>query len=160
MIIISKFAELGNSINTVLLKLITSQNLCKYLYYNDSTPLDGATIADTSSLLYTKIYPYNHVPDTQEESGSILNLIFDWIGLSDNPYYKKGNLNFIILCHRDVWRTNINLRPFCIMAEIDTIFNSQSVIGIGKGEFGGCVPIWSENNYSGYKLIYKNWEFN
>ncbi len=51
----------------VLLKLISSQNLCKLLTYSSSDPLNEDDISDTTSLLFNKIFPTPRLPDTAED---------------------------------------------------------------------------------------------
>lgn len=155
-----KFNELNNNINKVLMKLISSENLCKLLYYDVSNPLSQADISDKTVLLYTKIYPYPFTPDSQTAESSILSVIFNDFSLSPNPSFKNNSLELIIICHHNLWRIDEMLRPFAILNELDEIFNNERVIGIGKGEFRGCRLIWADKNWSGYKLMYENWEFN
>ena len=165
-IIISKFSLLNEDINKVLDKLVSNQNLCKLLYYNDSNPLSQTSLTDPPSLLYSLIFPYPTAIETFKDSdgnpvaSSIINVLFDNFKLgTKNHKFKSGDLTFIILSHISLWRlSDSTLRPFCLLNEIDEMFSEQRVIGIGKGEFERCGLIW-QDNYSGYKLTYKNYEF-
>lgn len=164
---ISRFLELNPNINKVLMKLIENQNLCKYLYYNNSTPLSSAAISDTTSLLYSKIYPFpTSVEVFKDTNGSpvastIINVIFDNFKIGNtNNKFKNGKLIFIILCHMSLWRLDTSeIRPYCLLNEIDEMFSEQRVIGIGKGEFESCNLVWQDSSYSGYRLTYKDYEF-
>ena len=150
------------------MKLIENGNLCKYLYYNSADPLSESSLVDpTSSILYKKIFPYPTAIETFKEdsdgipvASSIINVLFDNFKLgTKNHKFKSGDLTFIILCHISLWKLSTSeLRPFCLLNEIDEMFSEQRVIGIGKGEFERCGLIW-QDNYSGYKLTYKNYEF-
>ena len=121
--IISKFLELNTNINKILMKLIESQNLCKYLYYNTANPLSEADLVDPSQLLYLKIYPYptstKIFVDTNGNpiASTAINVIFDDYKLgTTNNKFKNGKLGFIILCHTSLWRLDTSeLRPFCIL---------------------------------------------
>jgi len=151
------------------MKLIGNQNLCKYLYYNSNDPLVESDITDpTTSLLYKKIFPYPTTteifkdPDGNVIASSTINVLFDNFRLgSQNTKFKNGKLMFVILCHTSLWRLDATsqLRPYCILNEIDEMFSGQNVIGVGKGEFEKCDIIFSDNNYSGYRLVYKDYEF-
>ena len=149
------------------MKLIESQNLCKYLYYNSSSPLLESDIVDPTQLLYSKIYPYptstKIFVDTNGNpiATTAINVIFDDYKLgTTNNKFKNGKLVFIIMCHTSLWRLDTSqLRPYCVLNEIDEIFSEQRIIGIGKGEFDTCRLNWSDENYSGYTLTYKDYEF-
>jgi hypothetical protein len=163
----SKFKELNANINRVLLKLVDNQNICKYLYYNSSNPLSEATITDTTSLLYTLIFPYPTSTEIFKDTNgtpiasSVINVLFDKFKMTSNSKFKVGELIFVVLCHISLWRLDetSELRPFCILNEIDEMFSEQKVIGIGKEEFNRCNLEWADQNYSGYQLTYKDYEF-
>jgi len=149
------------------MKLIENQNLCKYLYYNTDDPLSEADIIDTTSLLYSRIFPYPTPTEIfKDENGipissTVINVLFNNFKLgTTNNKFKTSNLEFVILCHMSLWRLDTSqLRIFCLLNEIDQIFSEQRVIGIGKGEFDYCNLTWADENYSGYRLSYKDYEF-
>ncbi len=160
---------MNSNINKILEKLVSSQDLCKYLYYDSDNPIAESDIDDpSSSLLYKKIFPYPTSTEIFKDADgkviakSVINVLFDDFRMgSQNTKFKYGKLIFVILCHTSLWRLQATgqLRPYCILNEIDEMFSEQRVIGIGKGEFESCSLTWSDQNYSGYKLVYKNYEF-
>jgi hypothetical protein len=163
---ISNFLEVNENINKVLDKLIQSQNLCKYLYYTTGNPLTEADIVNTTSLLYDKIFPYptsteifkdaNGIP----EASSAINVLFDDFKPTSNNKFMCGKLTFIVMCHTSLWKLDVSqLRPICILYEIAKMFTEQRVVGVGKGEFNGCNITWADKDYSGYRLSYKDYEF-
>lgn len=160
----SRFNELSKNINTVLDNLIKNQDLCKLLKYNTYNPKSEQDINNTVELLYDKIYPLPFTPDIKgdkHEPVSVLNVIFDDFKLGKtNRYFKRSNIEFVILCHKDIWRIDGNLRPFAIMHEIDTMFNSNQKIGVGDLGFELGKIMWANELYAGYKIVYKNYEFN
>jgi len=157
----SRFDELDSNIMTVLLKMIDNQNLCKLLNYTSNSPLSEVDIADTSSLLFDKIYPYPFTPEVDSVATSQINIMFDNFQIGkDNPAFKNSQLTFIILCHSSLWRMDGMLRPFAIMKEIDTLFNSVNGIGMGKMQFVSGNITWANASYSGYRVSYKICDFN
>ena len=157
----SRFYELNQNIMSVLLKMIDNQNLCKLLNYNSYSPLSEANISDTSILLFDKIYPFPFVPDVDAIAISQINVLFDNFQIGkDNPAFKNNQLTFIIVCHSSLWRMDGMLRPFAIMNEIDTLFNSTNGIGLGKMKFVSGNLMWANANYSGYKINYQICDFN
>ena len=157
----SRFQELNENIMSVLLKMIDNQNLCKLLNYNSYSPLSEADIPDTSSLLFDKIHPFPFTPKVDSVATSQINVMFDNFQIGkDNPAFKNNQLTFIILCHSLLWRMDGILRPFAIMKEIDTLFNYTNGIGIGKMQFVSGNLMWVNENYSGYRVSYKIYDFN
>jgi hypothetical protein len=164
---LSKFSQLNQDINRVLDKLVSNQDLCKLLYYTNDSPLDESDIQDTSSLLYSLIFPYPISVETfKDDDGNpiaktIINILFDDFELGKtNNKFKSSKLVFIILCHTSLWRlSDSTLRPFCILDQIDQMFSDQRVLGIGKGEFNGWRISWANDDYVGYKFVVKNFEF-
>jgi len=157
----SKFEELNDNIMSVLFKLIDNQNLCKLLNYASYDPLAEEDMQNTTTLLFDKIYPFPFSPDVDTEARSQLNVLFEDFKLGkDNPAFKNNQVTFVIVCHSSLWRINDMLRPFAIMKEIDTLFNSKNVIGIGKMEFSSGNLAWVNEKYSGYRVSYKVYDFN
>jgi hypothetical protein len=65
-----------------------------------------------------------------------------------------------VICHTSLWRLETSeLRPFCLLNELDEMFSEGKVIGIGKSEFKRCHIVGDNENYMGYRLVYKDYEF-
>lgn len=161
----AKFQELNDYINQVLLKLIESQGLCKYLHYETTQgeptdPLDSPdlTLNERKQLMYSRIFPYPKVPE-EGDAVTYLTVIFDNIEKAGSHYFKDSRIVFNIICHESQWRLLGKLRPYAIMEEIDTLFNNQSVIGIGKVQFERSKFGYFNKSFSGYSLVYKVVDF-
>jgi hypothetical protein len=165
---LSKFDELNRNLMDVMSKLVSSQNLCKLLLYTSDNPFVEPDIVDTSSLIFNKIFPIPKLPDTVESvqnvKGSLLTAVFEDIKIgSTNRGFKNSLLCFNIYCHIDLWQmseTGGKLRPFSIMQEIDTLFNDQRVIGLGRMQFVRSRPIAANATNIGYKIDYEICDFN
>ncbi|KZE65162.1 hypothetical protein G7L40_19815 [Paenibacillus polymyxa] len=156
----SRFRELGSLRTKVLEKLISSQELCKALQYDNSNYLNRETIDDPSSLLFNKIYPYNHVPELSSDASSYVTFSFKEYRPTDNLKFKSALLHFQVLVHKDLIRTDYeNLRYDDIIAAIDELFNDERILGIGKLEFYRMDEMFVNTNYVGYYLQYKLYEF-
>lgn len=151
----ARFEELNNNINNVMMKLIESQNLCKLLHYNDENPLMQDDIADTSGLIFTKIFPLPKVPDSSSEATSVLSVVFDNFRLGGNTGVKEGILKFTAICHIDLWKTSGSLRPISILSEVDKIFNDERIVGIKKLQLDRGNLIWVNDKYIGYQISYQ-----
>lgn len=156
----AKFQELNEYINTILIQLIGSQNLCKLLYYPSLTPLSQPTLTDTTDLLFNQIYPLPKIPSTALTTGNFLTLITDNAELSSNKGFKTIDIIFNIICHIDEWRLNGGIRPLLIANEIDKLFNNQRIVGIGRMDFERMTFVYYNEKFSGYKIIYTATDFN
>ena len=161
----AKFAELNQYINEILLKIINSQNLCKYINYptdEDTNPLTmpDLSILERKGLLFKRIFPFPKLPsDTELTAGTYLTVYFDNINKGDSVYWKNSVLVFNVISHLDQWRMPASLRPYAIMNEIDTIFNNQKVVGIGKTQFERSRFMWVNKDFAGYTIQYKLVDF-
>lgn len=163
-----KFSNLNKDINKVLDKLISDQDFCKLLYYKTDDPLSEADITDTTTLLFTKIFPFPTTTEIHKDSDGnpvaeiVVNVLFDDFKLgAKNNKFVSAKVIFVVLCHMSLWRlsTTSELRPICILDQIDRMFSDQKLLGIGKDEFDRCNLAWSDPSYSGYKLFINNYRF-
>ena len=154
----NNFKELNDNLNSIMEKIITNQNLCKLLLFEES-PLSQPDIESPQDLLYTNIFPYPYDISVLENSMNLLIVGFDdFRPISSNNFISK-NLYFRILCHRNLWRTDSGLRPYLIAQEIAEMFNNQRVIGIGKTLFEGGRELWANKDYIGFSLVYEIIDF-
>ena len=140
---------------------ISSQDLCKLLYYNNSTPLSETNIENTTTLLFNNIYPTPIIPNITDEAKTFISIILDDFSLvSSNTEYKTSKILFNIISHIDLWMIDGGIRPYSIMTEIDKLFNEQRIIGIGKLSIERANWIAANEKFQGYRMVYKITEFN
>jgi hypothetical protein len=163
---LSKFADLNEDINKTLLKLIDSQNLCKYLHYEsnekelpDPLALPDLTLEQRAKLIYTRIFPYPKIPDTKTDAGSYLSVYMDYIKKGDSSHWKDSRLVFNIICHNSQLRLDGKLRTYGILHEIDELFNNQRLFGIGKMQFYRGLVLRVNDSFSGYTIEYNIVDF-
>ncbi|MCY6958275.1 hypothetical protein [Clostridium brassicae] len=154
----SKFKELNQYIFDIENLLLKNQKLCKLLYYPHKDALEKGDIKDTDILINNNIFPFNYIP-TDDEQKCIISIILDDFRNDGSVHLRKGTISFNIICHKDLWATDLGLRPFLLMEEIDTIFNKvhnrQAVKSLGGLVFQDAHALWNSNIYSGYQLIYE-----
>ncbi|MNK45798.1 hypothetical protein D3C87_645690 [compost metagenome] len=156
----SRLKELGKNKLTVLKRLISSQELCKALYYNDSNFLDKPDIPDTSDIIGNKIFPFFRIPDLTKEKTSFLTFSFrDY--RSSGGKFKSGLLEFRTIIHQDLIYTDYEcLRYDHILSCVDDMFNDLRGLGIGKTEFYKMDEFNVNNIYTGTYISYKIVDFN
>lgn len=159
------YGSLNSKINKIIETLISSQNLCKLLYYNDDNPLSQSDIPDTSSLIFknnytseNKIFPLPKYVDAEEEKGSLLYIYFNYMdSYKKNTGFKKLNLYIQIACHLNVWYIDSAIRPLSIIHEIDRLLNNQHIddLSMNKIFSDSCGMIRFSDYFYGYNLEYK-----
>ena len=160
--------DLNKIMQNIFNTIYQNQNLCKLLYYNELNPYSMPDLTDTS-VIYTdelnrKLYPYPFAPDVTEEQKTFISVLFDDIQYENNTYFKPGKIDFIVCSHIYNWDlnvgdTDIHLRPFEIINEIDKSFNRQSNSGtVGKDLFKYIKPIKINDKFSGMVYCLKFWE--
>lgn len=156
----SRLKELGKDKLTVLQKLISSQDLCKALYYSESDFLEKPDILDTSNLIRSKISPFNRIPDLTKNKSTFLTFNFRDYRLVGNKF-KSGFIEFHVITHQDYIYTDYeSLRYDMILSYIDEMFNENRELGIGKLLFHRMDEFYVNTEYVGTLISYKLWEFN
>lgn len=152
----SKFKELNKNINDTLSQVISSQNLCKLIEYDTYNPLSESDIADTSTLLFNKIFPFPKIPDIQDEENTSLCVLFDNFSTDKRNFMiKEGVLTLLIISHNNLWKINGGIRPFSIMHELDELFVGKRIVGIKELQFLGGRYISFNDKFSGYEIKYR-----
>jgi hypothetical protein len=142
-------------------RIITDQNICKAIYYNNKNFLDMPDIADPASvLLYNNVFPYRFIPDPEIIENTYVTLCFRRYRPVGSAF-KSGYIYIYCFTHKDLVVTDYNvLRYDYIIAEIDKLINMQRGIGIGKAEFSEMDEFIVNDKYIGQYVSYKLYEFN
>jgi hypothetical protein len=154
-----RFSELGKNKNEIMTRLLFSEEIAKALTYNGTNFLDQPTPEDSTSLLYTQIFPYQRVPTTQDTAKTFITMKFGY--KPDGMFYKISTIYFYVITHISLVRTDMGmLRYDYLINQIDTLFNSQRGIGIGKLPFYAMDDFQINENWLGAFIGYKSTEFN
>lgn len=153
----SSFLAQEKDMNIIVDKIMKNTRLKKLLYYNTKDALNKPALTEAQSLeLFgknIKLVPKLYV------DGSVLTYIiisFDNFVQSSNPEFKDNIIEFDIICHFDQWNLkDFQLRPYKIVAEIDSMLNKQKLTGIGRLDFIGCNQILLTDEYAGLCLMYQ-----
>lgn len=155
----SSFLSINKDMRLLVDKFLSNDRLCKLLRYTDKKALEHEKLTDEEKINMfgkeIKIVPKLYI------DGSVLNYIiisFDNFIESGNPEFRDNIIEFDIICHFDQWQlTDFNLRPYRIVAEIDSMLNGQKLTGIGKIEFLGANQIILNDEYAGLCLMYRTY---
>ena len=142
------------------MKLIENPNIVKCLVNNESDFLDLSLPIDfdSSSLVYSQIFPWRFVPTPQTIANTFITMKFGY--KPNGMTFKNGSIYFYIITHNSLLRTSYGtLRCDYLVNEIDKVFNSSRDLGLGKLPFYDMDEILVNDNYNGIYLAYKSTEF-
>jgi hypothetical protein len=153
------FSNIGEQLQKILLEFIANDTLTKLIYYTHSTPMSEPSLDNPNILLNTQIYPQTYKPPTDRATVYIFVYFDNFYKDNSNPYFKHGNLNVSIVCHRDLWVMKDAIRPYEIMNEIDNILNRKNVSGaLSKEWFSRATYLAVSDLYNCMSLTYSNWD--
>lgn len=147
-------------INAIATKLLSNDNLVKYLYYTskDDANIDifAQKLPSIGDLIDKNIYIGRRIPFIVNEVGA-------WLGIrvcSYKPQYmKNGNLikevqaNIDIICHNDCQKTLRGTRDITILTLVQDTLDGEDLEGIGEYRIISTSEILGlPVEYSGYTI--------
>ena len=154
----SSFLSIEKDLDILINLFLKNERLKKLLYYTTNDALDKKDIGEEASV---ELFGNNIkiVPKLTIDN-SVLNYIiisFDnFTPNAENPEFRDNIISFDIVCHFDQWQLKgLQLRPYRIAAEIDTLLNGKRLTGIGKLDFLSANQLILNDEYAGVSLIYQ-----
>ena len=153
----SSFLSMEKDMHLISNMLLKNQRLKKMLHYTTPNCLSKPDLTEEESVEMfgknIKMIPKLYVDN------SVLNYIivsFDnFTPYSSNPEFRDNIIEFDIICHFDQWTLkDIQLRPYRIAAEIDSMFDEKHLTGIGTLKFLGANQMILTDEYAGLCLMY------
>ena len=153
----SSFLSMEKDLGTIIDAFLKNKNLKKLLYYNTPTAMRKEPLDEEQSYSLVgkniKIVPKLYI------DGSVLTYViisFDnFTTNATNPEFRDNIVSFDIICHFDQWQLeDMQLRPYRIAAEIDTMFNDKHLSGIGTLQFLGANQIILNDEFAGLTVMY------
>ena len=154
----SSFLNVEKDLGIIIDKILQNDRLQKLLYWNHKDALTRRKLTDDEkfSLLGKQI---KLTPKVYIDPDMLVYLVISFGNFSPNltnPEFRDNTIHFDIICHFDQWLLDdMQLRPYKIAAELDTMFNKAKLTSIGKMHFlnGDQVAISGEE-YAGVSLMY------
>lgn len=153
----SSFLSVEKDINLIMNKMLSDETLKRLLFHTTKKALKDRDLTEeeTYELIGKNI---KRVPKL-EIDGDVLNYViinFDNFTPSGNPEFRDNIIEFDIICHFNQWELDdLQLRPYKIAGEIDSMFNSKKLTGIGITNFLGANQIILNNEFAGFCLMYE-----
>ena len=133
---IRNLGELGPNLQKIVTRLQANQNLLKLLYYNDKDPLSGTDLTDDQikNEVFEKLIKIVPRVGPKETANSLISLRVVTGRLNrENDEFRDIGLAIEVFVPLTQWFIkDENLRPFCIMGEIQKSLNNKVINGIGK----------------------------
>lgn len=154
----SSFLSVEKDMEIIINKILKNERLKRLLYYTTKDALDKPNISEDESLeLFGK--NIKNVPKLYIDK-SVLNYIiisFDnFTPNATNPEFRDNIISFDIICHFDQWPLKgLELRPYRIAAELDSMLDGKHLTGIGNLEFMGANQLIINDEFAGLSLMYQ-----
>lgn len=147
----------------LLQELLGNDFIVKALLFN-SENLSGKTIPpdfDRTSLLYSRIWPFQFVPEISDEPKTMITMSFIFKPYGSGKNLKVSNIKFFVIIHKSLMSVNTGLRTDYLLHHIDSTFNQTDIFGATKWLFDGAGDfiVDTARNWVGASIAYRNVEF-
>ena len=133
---IRNLQEIGPSLQKIVTRLMTNQNLLKLLYYTDKDPLnhEDLTQEQIKDEIYDKFIKIVPRIGPKETANSLIALrVVDGQKTKENGEFLSISISVEVFVPLTQWAIkNSNLRPFAIMGEVQNSLNNKIIDGMGK----------------------------
>lgn len=160
---IRNLVELGPNLQKVMNRLLANQNLLKYLYYTDKDPLshEDLTQKQIQEEIFEKQVKIVPRVGPKEDAKSLISLrVIHGPSDPQNTEFRTIVLAIEVFVPLTQWFIKSeNLRPFCIMGEIQESLNGKIVNGLGKITGGSFSLNFLTEEISCYEMEFRFTEY-
>lgn len=133
---VRNLGELGLNLQKIVTRLMSNQNLVKLLYYTGKDPLgeEDLTNEQITEEVFEKLIKVVPRVGPKETAKSLIAIrVVNGITDRQNAEFRNFVLGIEVFVPLTQWIIkDSNLRPFCIMGEIQKTLNGKNVNGLGK----------------------------
>ena len=154
----SSFLNIEKDLGIIIDKILQNERLQKLLYWNHKDALTRRKLTEEEkySLLGRQI---KLIPKVYIDPDMLVYVFIEFGNFTQNlfnPQFRDGIITFHIICHYDQWLLDdMQLRPFKIAGELDSIFNNTRLTGLGTTQFLGANQVAiSGEEFAGITLMY------
>lgn len=166
------YSKIEKTFNDMVYSIITSDNLCKLLYYDDYDPTSKPSVDDSSKMIFTgenpqstsddRIFLVPKIPTIEDDKKTIivpriLRIKPSSSGTTKNVYYKEFCVVFDIMTHISLWTIkNNHIRVLQIADLIDEMYNLKYTEHSIQNPFSlETSYIYPSDQWCGYRLEYR-----
>lgn len=154
----SSFLAMEKDMSIICDLIIKNTRLQKLLYYTSKDAMNRPNLTEEQlSELFEKNIKTVPKIYVDEDVRCYVIISFDnFTPNTKNPEFRDNTLTFDIVCHYDQWDLgNLQLRPYRVAAEIDSMLKDKRLTGIGEVEFMTAGQIILSDEYAGLTLMYR-----
>ncbi len=156
---VRNLGEMGLSLQKIVTRLLTNQNLLKLLYYTDKDPLnhEDLTQEKIQNEIYEKMVKIVPRVGPKETANSLISLrVVRGLANPTNGEFQDIIMQIEVFVPMTQWFIkDSNLRPFAIMGEIQKSLNGKVINGLGKLEGGDFALNFLTDEISCYELTFE-----
>ena len=154
----SSFLAVEKDMGLLVDHFLKNERLKKLLYYDTPSALQQPNLTQEQTLgLFGK--QIKIVPKLKVDKPEFCYVVISFDNFTQNmsnPAYRDNIISFDIICHFDQWNLgDMQLRPYKIAAEIDSMFNNKKLTGIGTIQFLGASQIVLSDEFAGLSVLYQ-----
>lgn len=151
--------ELGINLQKIVSRLMNNQNLLKLLYYTGKDPLSEADLTEKQiqEEVYEKLVKIVPRVGPKETANSLISLrVVRANTTTDNMEFRNVIFHIEVFVPMTQWFIkNSNLRPFCILGEIQKSLNGKIINGLGRIVGGDFSLNFLTDEISCYEVEYQ-----
>lgn len=134
--------------NQIMEDMLTSERIVKLI--NENTPMDEA-----GSLMYTQVFPYEYLPDTIEDSRTLVCVDVDIQGTDYGKIFLQPVLYVWTLVHRSKMRLpEGGVRSDALCSEICKKINGSMMYGMGQLDLYSVKRFAPMTDYNGKMMVF------
>ena len=154
----SSFLAVEKDMGLLVNHILKNERLKKLLYYDTPNALNQPDVPMDKSLeMFGK--QIKIVPKLKVDRPEFCYVVISFDNFTPNmtnPEFRDNIIAFDIVCHFDQWNLgDLQLRPYKIAAELDSMFNNKHLTGIGQIDFLGANQIVLSDEFAGLTLMYQ-----
>ena len=150
--------ELGPNLQKVVARLQSNQNLLKLLYYSDKDPFSqpDLTSEQIQEEVFDKLIKIVPRVGPKETAQSLISIrVINGTANKGNSEFRDIGIGIEVFVPLTQWFIkDTNLRPFCIMGEIQSTLNGKTINGIGKIQGGDFSLNFLTEEISCYEMTF------
>ena len=150
--------ELGPNLQKIITRLQSNQNLLKLLYYTDKDPLSqpDLTKEQIQKEVFEKLIKVIPRVGPKETAKSLISLrVVRGRKNTENNEFRNVSINIEVFVPLTQWFIkDSNLRPFCILGEIQKSLDGKRIDGLGELSGGDFDLNFLTDEISCYETTY------
>ena len=153
----SSFLSMDKDLGLIIDGFLKNKNLKKLLFHTSPDALRKKELSEEESvsLIGENIKTVPKLYIDRKVLSYVLISFDNFTPNATNPEFRDNIVSFDIVCHFDQWALeDMQLRPYRIAAEIDSMFNNKHLTGIGTFQFLGASQILLNDEFGGLSLMY------